>query len=107
MKVNFTFRHMDSTEALKAHTEDKLERLKRFEETELNVHVIFEVEKLNKTVEFTVTSKGHTFVVSETRGDMYEAIDIGVDKLNRQISRDKSRRKHHKGHQGAVSEYIG
>ena len=107
MKVHFTFRHMDSTEALKAHTKEKLERLKRFEETELDVHVIFEVEKFHKTVEFTVTSKGQTFVVSETRGDMYEAIDIGVDKLNRQVSRDKSRRKHHKGHQGAVSEYIG
>ena len=107
MRVNFTFRHMDSTEALKGHTENKLERLKRFEETELDVHVIFEVEKFHKTVEFTVAAKGHTFVVSETRDDMYEAIDIGVDKLNRQLSRDKSRRKHHKGHQGAVSEYIG
>ncbi len=107
MKVHFTFRHMDSTEALKGHTENKLARLKRFEETELDVHVTFEVEKINKTVEFTIVAQGHTFIVSETRGDMYEAIDIGVDKLLRQLSREKSRRKHHKGHQGAVSEYIG
>ena len=107
MKINFTFRHMDSTEALKNHTVEKLERIKRFEETSLDVHVIFEVEKFHKTVEFTVAAKGHTFVVSETRDDMYEAIDVGVDKLNRQLSRDKSRRKHHKGHQGAVSEVIG
>ena len=107
MKVHFTFRHMDSTEALKAHTEEKLERLKRFEDTELDVHVVFEVEKFHKTVEFTVATKGHTFVVSETRDDMYEAIDLGVDKLNRQFRRDKSRRKHHKGNQGAVPDYIG
>ena len=107
MKVHFTFRHMDSTEALKNPTTDKLQRLKRFEETELDVNVTFEVEKYNKTVEFAVVAQGHTFIVSETRDDMYEAIDVGVDKLNRQFSREKSRRKHHKGHQGAVAEVIG
>ena len=107
MNIHFTFRHMDSTEALKNHTQDKLARLKRYEETTLDVRVTFEVEKLNKSVEFNLVSKGHTFIVTETRSDMYEAIDVGVDKLNRQLSRAKSRRKHHKGHQGAVAEVIG
>ena len=107
MRINFTFRHMDSTAALKSHTREKLERIQRFEESQLNIEVIFSVEKYHKNVEFTALSKGHSFVVSESREDMYEAIDVAIDKLARQFSREKSKRKHHKGHQGATPEIIG
>lgn len=107
MKTSFTFRHMDSTEALKNHTLDKLQRLSRYEDHELAIHATFSVEKRHMTVEFSVTANSHTFVCSETREDMYEAIDLAVDKLDRQLRRDKTKRKHHKGHQGSVPELIG
>jgi ribosome-associated translation inhibitor RaiA len=38
---------------------------------------------------------------------MFEAIDLAADKLDRQFSRDKSKRKHHKGHQGSTPHEIG
>ncbi len=107
MKVNFTFRHMDSSQQLKDHTLAKLDRLARYEEQELSVHAIFSVEKFNKTVEFTANSNGHTFVSHETAEDMFEAIDVAADKLDRQLNRDKSKRKHHKGHQGSTPHVIG
>ncbi|MCB9727620.1 MAG: ribosome-associated translation inhibitor RaiA [Deltaproteobacteria bacterium] len=107
MKTSFTFRHMDSTEALKNHTLDKLQRLSRYEDHELDIHAIYSVEKRHMTVEFTVTGNSHTFVCRETREDMYEAIDLAVDKLDRQLRRDKTRRKHHKGNQGSTPELIG
>ena len=65
------------------------------------------VEKRHMTVEFTVTANSNTFVCSETREDMYEAIDVAVDKLDRQLRRDKTKRKHHKGQQGSVPDQIG
>lgn len=106
MKVSFTFRHMDSTEDLKGYTLDKLERMERYEDHELQVHVVFEMEKFYKHVELTVSGsgQGHTFVARETREDMVEAIDLVVDKLERQLERDKSKRKHHKGAQGTTPE---
>ena len=107
MKVNFTFRQMDSTEALKNHTLEKLERLKRYEDQELTVNAIFSIEKFNKTVEFTANGNGHTFVSHETSEDMYESIDLAVDKLNRQLNRVKTKRKHHKGLQGTTPDVIG
>jgi putative sigma-54 modulation protein len=107
MRTSFTFRHMDSTDALKNHTLDKLQRLSRYEDHELSIHAIYSVEKRHMTVEFTVTANSNTFVCSETREDMYEAIDVAVDKLDRQLRRDKTKRKHHKGQQGSVPDQIG
>jgi len=107
MKASFTFRKMDSTDAIKQHTLAKLKRLERFEDNEVTVHVTFEMDKFHRSVELQATIHGKTFVSTEQRGDMYEAIDVCVDKLNRQISRDKSKRKHHKGQQGSYPQIIG
>jgi putative sigma-54 modulation protein len=107
MKISFTFRHMDSSEDLKLYAQDKLQRLSRYEDRELAVHVTFSVEKFNKTVEFQAVGNGHTFVSHETREDMYEALDLAVDKLDRQLNREKEKRKHHKGQQGSTPESIG
>jgi ribosome-associated translation inhibitor RaiA len=43
-----------------------------------------------------------SFVVSETRTDLFEAIDVAVDRLDQVLSRDKAKRKHHKGGQGST-----
>jgi ribosomal subunit interface protein len=97
---------MDSTQDLKDHTVEKLKRLTRFESQEMSIHTVFSVEKFHKTVEFSVNTNGHTFVAHDTANDMYEAIDLAFDKLDRQLSRDKSKRKHHKGLQGSTPNVI-
>ena len=102
MKIHFTFRHMDSSEKLKAHTSEKLERLARFEDREISVQVTFSKEKYHNIVEFQVSGSSGTFVSSETRDDMFEAIDLAIDKIDRQLSRDKDKRKRHKGLQAAT-----
>jgi putative sigma-54 modulation protein len=107
MKVNFTFRHMDSSQQLKDHTLAKLERLQRYEDQELSIHAIFSIEKFHKMVEFTAHSFGHTFVSHDMADDMFEAIDLAADKLDRQFKREKTKRKHHKGLQGSTPQTIG
>ena len=107
MKISFTFRHMDSTEDLKTVAQDKLGRLSRYEDRELAILVTFSVEKFNKTVELQAIGNGNTFVAHETREDMFEALDLAVDKLDRQLNRDKTKRKHHKGNQGSTPDVIG
>ena len=89
---------MDSSDRLKEHTAHKLERISRFEDREMNVHVTFGTEKFNKLVEFQVNGAHGTFVCTEKKDDLYEAIDLAIDKLDRQLARDKSKRKnHHRG----------
>lgn len=107
MKITFTFRHMDSSQQIKDHTEAKLARLARYEDQELSIHAIFGMEKYHKLVEFTAHSNGHDFVSHETADDMFEAIDLAADKLERQFKREKTKRKHHKGLQGSTPHSIG
>ena len=102
MRINFTFRHMDSSEALKDHASAKLSRLERFEDREMAIDAVFSMEKFQKTAEFKVSGAHGTFLQTETRDDMFEAIDIAIDKLDRQLARSKERRKHHKGTQGTT-----
>lgn len=106
MRTQYTFRHMDSNDELKEHTDSKLDRLTRFEDREMAVHVTFSVEKFHKTVELQATGANGTFVSKETREDMYEAIDLAIDKLDRQLARDKDRRKHYKGNQAATPHEV-
>ena len=74
--------------------------------SEVTVQVTLGVEKIHRSVELHATLHGQTFVSQEKRGDMYEAIDVCVDKLNRQISRKKSKLKHHKGQQPTSPQII-
>ena len=107
MKISYAFRQMDSSEGLKDHTSQKLARLARFEEREMSIQVTFQMERYQRSVELQVTGSYGVFVSSETREDMYEAIDLAIDKLDRQLSRNKSKRKHHKGNQPATPQNIG
>jgi len=99
MKITFTFRHMDANDTVKEHAGSKLTRLERFEDREMSVDTVFSTDKFQKSVEFKVAGAHGTFVLTETRDDMYEAIDVAIDKLDQMLSRDKAKRKHHKGHQ--------
>jgi len=107
MKITFTFRHMDSNQELRDHTSAKLERLERYEDQELSIHAIFSTEKFHRKVEFTAHSNGHDFVSHESADDMFEAIDLAADKLDRQFRREETQRKHHTGQQGAAPHTIG
>jgi putative sigma-54 modulation protein len=98
MRISYTFRHMDASNGLKEHTAHKLERISRFEDREMSVHVTFDKEKYQKMVEFQVNGAHGTFVCTEKKDDMYEAIDLAIDKLDRQLSREKSKRKNHHKH---------
>ncbi|PIE17202.1 MAG: ribosomal subunit interface protein [Proteobacteria bacterium] len=107
MKINFSFRHMDSSEAIKNHVSAKLQRLERFEDQEMAIDTTFSVVKFQKTAEFRVSGANGTFLQTETREDLFEAIDVAIDKLDRQLSRAKAKRKHHKGNQAATPHEIG
>jgi putative sigma-54 modulation protein len=97
---------MDSTDAIKQHVLNKLKRLERYEDREVTVQVTLGVEKIHRSVELHATLHGQTFVSQESRGDMYEAIDVCVDKLNRQISKKRSKLRDHKGHQPTSPQVV-
>lgn len=97
LETTFTFRNTESTEALREHTLDKLEKLDKYLiRQSASAHIIFKVEASRHTAEIAVNIKGRRYVGVETSPDMYSSIDIAVHKIEAQLSRNKERITGHK-----------
>ncbi len=98
MQVNVTFRHMESSEALRKYAEEKTERLSKYLFEPIEVHWVLEIEKIRHIADATVTANGVTIKAQEDTQDMYAAIDAVIDKLENQVRKHKERSKDHKPH---------
>jgi len=96
METTFTFRNMESTDALRQHALDKLDKLGKYLMKTANVHVIFNVEGPRHVAEITVNVKGGRYVGVDSSNDMYTSIDGAVKRLKSQLQREKERVKEHK-----------
>lgn len=96
MQVSVTGRHVDVTEAMKQHVEDKISKLKRHFDHVTDIHVILTVEKLEQKAEATVQISGAVLFADDVQEDMYAAIDNMVDKLDRQIIKHKEKVQSHR-----------
>lgn len=98
MQINFTGHRVDITPALKQFTEDKLHKLERHFDKINSIHVTFDVEKLRQIVEATLfISKGELHATSESE-NMYTAIDLLIDKLEKQLMKHKEKKLDHRDH---------
>lgn len=91
MQVNLTGHHVDITDAMRNHVNDKLARLERHFDHVTNVHVILSVVKLEQKAEATVHISGADVFAESTNADMYTAIDSLIDKLDRQVIKHKEK----------------
>lgn len=96
MQINLTGHHMDITPAIRSFVQEKFERLERHFDHITNIHVILTVEKERQKAEATLhVSKGKIFAVAKHE-DMYAAIDMLIDKLDRQVIKHKEKLSDHK-----------
>ena len=109
MKLDIAGRHLEVTEAMRSHVEEKAYKLKRHFDGLMTVHVTLSLIGGRNEAEFVVTAKRHQFVAKATdEKSMYAAIDAVIDKLDRQIIRFKDRLQEHrpdkKADAGAAAE---
>lgn len=98
MQINITGHRLDVTPALRAFTEEKFDRLERHFDQITAINVVFDVEKLRQIAEATIiVAKAELHASSESE-DMYAAIDMLVDKLNRQLIKHKEKLQDHRDH---------
>ncbi|MVP01559.1 MULTISPECIES: ribosome hibernation-promoting factor, HPF/YfiA family [Paenibacillus] len=93
--MKFTVRgdHLEITAALREYVEKKLSRLEKYFEAPLNSEgaVTLSVTKGIHTVEVTIPLQGVLLRAENKDEDMYAAIDLVVDKLERQIRKHKTK----------------
>jgi len=85
MNISITFRHMDSSSAVKAYAGEKVSKLQKFLRLPMTAKVTLSIDKLRHVAEARISSGGQHFEAREASEDMYASIDLIIDKLERQI----------------------
>lgn len=81
------------TEAMKNYIEEKIGKLDKYIEDSSNVraNVLVKVKNHNQIIEITIPLKSFILRSEESQEDIYAAVDKAVDKLERQIRKNKTR----------------
>lgn len=104
MNLTVSGRHIDVTPALREYVNEKLNRITRHFDHVIDVNVILSVEKLTQKAEVEVHVRGKDLFCAANESDMYAAIDLLVDKLDRQILRYKEKQADQR-HNGAALKH--
>jgi len=91
MQTSVTFKNIDSSENLKTFVSEKLNRLDKFLDNPAEANVVLSVEKFRHTAEINLTGDRLTINGKEETGDMYSAIDMVLDKLEKQLKKNKQK----------------
>jgi putative sigma-54 modulation protein len=92
MQIKVSALQMKMTDGIKGYIEEKLSKLEKYLSPESEVKVKVSAKKERQKVEVTINSVGGQIVRAEHVGeDLYAAIDIVCDKLNRQIVKFKNK----------------
>ena len=87
MQVLVTFRHVKPSGALRDYAEEKVQRVEKYVRGVNDVHVILSVDKRRHIAEVTMNAARHTFTATEETSDLYAAIDLAMDKIERQVKK--------------------
>ena len=91
MQINLSGHHLDITDAIRHHVHEKFARLERHSDQIINIHVILELEKHRQKAEAKVHLVGAELFADAQEEDLYIAIDKLVDKLDRQLLKQKEK----------------
>ena len=106
MKVDFTFKHVDSSESLMDYARDRIEKITKFELNPMDVHFVVSMVKHECTVDVSVTEGRRKFKATGTSDDFYRSVEMVINKLTRQMSKDKRRIKGHKNPERSIEGKI-
>ena len=94
MKYNIRGDKMVVTDAIKNYTMEKLDRLnKYFNDEDITANVLTKIRGNKQIVEVTIPIDKFILRSEESNDDLYAAIDLVSDKLERQIRKNKTKLK--------------
>ena len=92
MNLSVSGHHLEITPAIRDYVRSKIERVTRHFDHVIDAHVILTVDKLRQKAEVTLHVAGKDLHCSCEEDDLYAAIDLLADKLDRQVLRYKDKR---------------
>jgi len=103
MNLTVTGNHLDITPALRDYVVAKLDRVSRHFDHVIDVNVVLSVDKLNHKIEVNLHARGKDIHCEAIEADMYAAIDVLIDKLDRQVVKHKEKLALHR-HEGHAAK---
>lgn len=103
MQVMVTFRHVEPTDGLRQHAEEKVQRVHKYLRHPIEAHVILTVEKQRHIAEVQVSANHLNVTATEETDDLYSAIDLAMSKIERQVKKHTAKFKDHKGPSNAAA----
>ncbi len=91
MQMKITGLQLEITDALRNYVNEKTARLARHYDKIISAQVTLEVDKLKQKAEGTLHIAGNDLVAEAEHTDMYAAIDLLVDRLDRQLIKHKEK----------------
>ncbi|NVL90659.1 MAG: ribosome-associated translation inhibitor RaiA [Desulfobacterales bacterium] len=91
MQTSVTFINLDSSETLKAYACEKLDRFDKYVDNPAKANVVLTVEKFRHIADINISADGFVVNGHEETPDMYSAIDMALDKLEKQIIKNKKK----------------
>lgn len=93
MQTSVTFINLEPSETLKAYACEKLDRCDRYVDNPAKANVVLTVEKFRHIADISISADGFVVNGHEETGDMYSAIDMALDKIEKQIIKNKKKYK--------------
>ncbi len=91
MQITVRGKNMDVTPALKEYVEKRLRKIEKYFDYSISAQVTLNVERERHIVEVTVPLNGMLLRGEEETGDMYSAVDLVLEKLEKQIEKYRTR----------------
>jgi len=98
MLFTITGKHIEITEAIRNHAQEKVDKLPRYFDSISQVEVIIEGNEGGKQCTEIIVHAEHSdlFVAKEIGEDTYTCIDMAIHKLERQLKKAKEKQRNHK-----------
>ena len=87
MRITISGKNIDVTEGLRGAVEEKLSKLDKFFNKEMDDSVTLSVEKNRQKIEVTIPVKGGIIRSEQVSSDMYVSIDLVEEVIERQLKK--------------------
>lgn len=108
MQLDIHGQQIEVTPALREYVDNKLQRLDRHIDQPFDVRVQLGLDKPNHRAEATINLSGKTLHADASAIDMYAAIDLLADKLDRLLVKHRKKQvDHHRGENATRNGSFG
>ncbi len=91
MRINVTFRQMETSDNLREYVEQKMKKLEKYCDGPMDVNVVLSVEKFRQAAEVVISGDGIRAAAKEVQEDIRAAIDLVSDKIEKQLKKHREK----------------